>query len=658
VIKRGTEHNRRFASLVLRVARGATDVSSAADKTTKARHKSNHALGGLTVAALGVVYGDIGTSPLYALKEVFHGGHVPMSPQSVLGVLSLIFWTMTVVVSIKYVLLILRADNNGEGGLIAMLALATTAVKDKPRLRRVLMMLGLFGTAIFFGDAVITPALTVLGAVEGIDVYAPQYHKAIVPLALVVLVGLFTFQRFGTTKVGKTFGPVMLLWFTAITALGVPHIVANPSVLAALNPWHALSFAWANKLLTFVALGAVVLVVTGGEALYADLGHFGKKPIRIAWYLIVMPALVVNYFGQGAMLLARPETIRNPFYLLAPEWAEIPLFVLATCAAIVASQALITAAFSVTKQAIQLGLLPRMRIQHTSVRETGQIYVPFVNWTLLVFVVLAIVLFDTSSELTAAYGVAVTLDMTITTVMTFFVIRFGWKYPLIGSIAATVFFFVIDATFLGSNLLKVPAGGWFPLLIGIGMFTVMLTWQQGRALLSERLRDDAIELKGFLESVFLNPPTRVEGTAVFMTAEEGLTPNALMHNLKHNKVLHEQNVFVTVKLHEVPWIGFDRRVEVDALGHDCWSVRLNFGFKNDPDVPEAIEQLSGRGVQLDPMDTSYFLSRDIVIPTIGAGMAFWREKLFASMHRNAAAAADFLNLPANRVVELGSKVEL
>ncbi len=612
----------------------------------------------MTLAALGVVYGDIGTSPLYALKEVFHGGHVPLTPESILGVLSLIFWTMTVVVSVKYVLLILRADNNGEGGLIAMLALATTAVKDRPRTRRALMLLGLFGTAIFFGDAVITPALTVLGAVEGIDVYAPQFHDAIVPLTLVVLVGLFAVQRFGTTKVGKTFGPVMMLWFATLTLLGLPHIISNPGVLQALNPMHALSFAWANKMLVFIALGAVVLVVTGGEALYADLGHFGKKPIRVAWYAIVMPALVVNYFGQGAMLLAQPETIKNPFYLMAPKWAEIPLFILATAAAIVASQALITAAFSVTKQAIQLGLLPRMSIVHTSVRETGQIYVPFVNWGLLVFVILAVVLFGSSSKLTAAYGVAVTLDMTITTIMTFFVIRFGWKYPLIGSLLATVFFFVIDATFLGSNLLKVPAGGWFPLLIGIGMFTVMLTWRQGRKMMADRLRDDAIELKGFLESVFVNPPTRVEGTAVFLTAEEGLTPNALMHNLKHNKVLHEQNVFVTVKHHEVPWIGFDKRVSVEALGHDCWAVMLNFGFKNDPDVPESIELLAKRGVQLDPMDTSYFLSRDIVIPTMGAGMAFWREKLFASMHRNAASAADFLNLPTNRVVELGSKVEI
>ncbi len=616
------------------------------------------ALAGLTLAALGVVYGDIGTSPLYALKEVFHGGHVPLNPTSILGVLSLIFWTMTVVVSIKYVMLILRADNHGEGGLIAMLALATTAVKDKPRLRRALMLIGLFGTAIFFGDAVITPALTVLGAVEGIDVYAPQFHDAIIPLTLVVLTGLFAVQRFGTTKVGKTFGPVMMVWFISLTLLGLPQIWQHPQVLQALNPMHAISFAWDHKWITFVALGAVVLVVTGGEALYADLGHFGKKPIRIAWYVIVMPALVINYFGQGAMLLQRPEAIKNPFYLLAPSWAEIPLFILATMAAIVASQALITAAFSVTKQAIQLGILPRMRILHTSVRETGQIYVPFINWGLYVFVVLAVVLFGSSSKLTAAYGVAVTLDMTITTVMTFFVIRYGWQYALAGAVAATAFFFLIDVTFLLSNLLKVPAGGWFPLLIGIGMFTLMLTWKQGRKLMATRLRADAIELRGFLDAVFLSPPTRVAGTAVFLSSDADQTPNALMHNLKHNKVLHAQNLFVTVVHHEVPWIGFGKRVEVESLGHDCWSVRLNFGFKNDPDVPEALELLEGRGIQLDPMDTSYFLSRDIVIPTLGAGMAMWREKLFASMHRNASAAADFLNLPTNRVVELGSKVEI
>ena len=615
-------------------------------------------MAGLTLGALGVVYGDIGTSPLYALKEVFHGGHVATTSDNILGVLSLIFWTMTIIVSLKYVLLILRADNNGEGGLIAMLALATNAVNDKPPLRRALMLVGLFGTAIFYGDAVITPAMTVLGAVEGIDVYAPRFHDAILPLTLIVLAGLFAVQRLGTTGIGKAFGPVMLVWFITLAVLGVPHIIENPHVLVAINPMFAAAFCIANPLVSFVALGAVVLVVTGGEALYADLGHFGKKPIRLAWYCVVMPALVLNYFGQGAMLLDHPEAVKNPFFLLAPAWAEIPLFLLATCAAVVASQALITAAFSVTKQAVQLGILPRMRIVHTSVRDIGQIYVPFVNWGLFVFIVLAVVLFGSSSKLAGAYGIAVTIDMTITTVMTFFVLRFGWKYPFALCLAATGFFFVIDVTFLASNMLKLFAGGWFPLMIGVGMFTLMLTWKQGRRQLSNKLREDAIDLKSFLEAVFLSPPLRVPGTAVFLAAEAGVTPNALLHNLKHNKVLHEQNLFVSVKHHEVPWVGFNKRVQVEALGNDCWAVALNFGFKNEPDVPEALKLLEARGVQLDEMETSYFLSRDIVIPTVGAGMALWREKLFASMHRNAAAAADFLHLPTNRIVELGSKVEI
>jgi len=620
--------------------------------------RSPSALAGLTFGALGVVYGDIGTSPLYALKEVFHGGHVATTPDNILGVLSLLFWTLTVVVSIKYVLLILRADNNGEGGLIAMLALATNAVNDKPTLRRALLLVGLFGTAIFFGDAVITPAMTVLGAVEGIDVYEPHLHEAILPLTLIVMVGLFSVQRFGTGGIGKAFGPVMLTWFVVLAALGLPHIVDNPHVLAAVNPVHALNFCLEYRWVAFVALGAVVLVVTGGEALYADLGHFGKKPIRIAWYGVVMPALVINYFGQGAMLLDDPTGIKNPFFLLAPSWAEIPLFLLATAAAIVASQALITAAFSVTKQAIQLGIMPRLRIVHTSVRDTGQIYVPFINWSLFALVIVAVVFFGSSTKLAGAYGVAVTIDMTITTVMTFFVIRYGWKYPLALCIAATGIFFLIDVTFLASNLLKLLHGGWFPLLIGICVFTLMLTWKQGRRLLSDKLREDAIELPAFLEAVFINPPTRVPGTAVFLSAEKGSTPNALLHNLKHNKVLHEQNIFVTVKHHEVPFIPYEKRCEVEALGNNCWQVALHFGFKNEPDVPYALELMNKQGVQLEEMETSYFLSRDIVIPTIGSGMALWREKLFASMHRNAAAAADFLHLPTNRIVELGSKVEI
>ncbi len=630
------------------------------DKPLKPAGKSPHkpAITGLTLAALGVVYGDIGTSPLYALKEIFHGGHVEATPANILGVLSLVFWTITVIISLKYVLLILRADNNGEGGLIAMLALATHAVADKPRLRRTLMTVGLFGTAVFYGDGVITPAISVLSAVEGLEVAAPQLHDWVIPLTLIVLTGLFAVQRFGTGGIGKWFGPITLVWFAVLVALGIPHIAAHPGVLVALNPAYAFSFVAAQPLVAFVALGAVVLVVTGGEALYADLGHFGKLPIRIAWYALVMPALVINYFGQGALLLSRPEAIVNPFYLMAPDWARLPLVFLATAATVIASQALISAAFSVTKQAIQLGILPRMTIQHTSVRDTGQIYVPFVNWGLFVFIVLAVVMFKSSTNLASAYGIAVTLDMTITTVMTFFVLRYGWGYPLALCVAATGFFFVIDVMFFASNLLKLFGGGWFPIVIGIFMFTLMMTWTQGRKLLSHKLRTDAIPLPDFLEAVFVSPPARADGTAVFLTSEAGITPNALLHNLKHNKVLHRYNLFVTVQQHDVPWIGFDKRVEMNPLGHDCWAVALHFGFKNEPDVPEALKLLEGRGVPLDEMQTSYFLSRDIVIPTFGEGMAMWREKLFASMHRNAGAAADFLNLPTNRVVELGAKVEI
>ncbi len=622
------------------------------------KQKSPAALAALTLAALGVVYGDIGTSPLYALKEIFHGGHVATTPANILGVLSLIFWTLTVIISLKYVLLILRADNNGEGGLIAMLALATNAVRDKPQLRRTLMTVGLFGTAVFYGDGVITPAISVLSAVEGLGVAAPALQDWVIPLTLIVLTGLFAVQRFGTGGIGKWFGPITLVWFAALVLLGLPHIAAHPGVLVALNPAYAWAFIAAQPLLAFVALGAVVLVVTGGEALYADLGHFGKLPIRIAWYALVMPALVINYFGQGALLLSQPAAISNPFFLMAPDWARLPLVFLATAATVIASQALITAAFSVTKQAIQLGILPRMTVHHTSVRDTGQIYVPFVNWGLFVFIVLAVVMFKSSTNLAAAYGIAVTLDMTITTVMTFFVIRYGWGYPLALCLAATGFFFVIDVLFFASNLLKLFGGGWFPIVIGIFMFTLMLTWTQGRKLLSHKLRTDAIPLTEFLEGVFMSPPARAEGTAVFLTSEIGITPNALLHNLKHNKVLHQFNLFVTVQQHDVPWIGFDKRVQMDSLGHDCWAVTLHFGFKNEPDVPEALQLLEGRGVPLDDMQTSYFLSRDIVIPTFGDGMAMWREKLFASMHRNAGAAADFLNLPTNRVVELGAKVEI
>ena len=627
-------------------------------RSSPSQSPSGSKLAALTLGAVGVVYGDIGTSPLYALKEVFAHGRLDITQANIFGVLSLVFWTMTVIVSVKYVLLILRADNNGEGGLIAMLALASQAVKERPALRRRLLVLGIFGTAIFFGDGVITPAITVLSAVEGLGVVAPGLHDYIVPLTLVVLTLLFAAQRFGTGGIGKFFGPVTVVWFAVLTVLGVIHIADNPSVLFALSPHHALRFMWQQPLVAFISLGAVVLCVTGAEALYADMGHFGKRPIRLAWFGLVMPALVINYFGQGAMLLARPETVKNPFFEMAPGWAQVPLIVLATAAAVIASQALITAAFSVTKQAMQLGYLPRLRVTHTSVRETGQIYVPFVNWGLYVCIVLAVVTFGSSSKLASAYGIAVTTDMLITTTMTFFVIRYSWKYPWALCIAATGFFFLVDAMFFAANAIKVLEGGWFPLAIGGVMFTLMMTWKQGRRLMGVRLREESIDLESFLESVFIHPPVRVDGTAVFLSAERGSTPNALMHNLKHNKVLHAQNLFVTVTHHEVPWVSFDKRVSIEALGHCCWQVTLNFGFKNDPDVPEALRLLAGRGVQCDDMETSYFLSRDIVIPSIGSGMAMWREKLFASMHRNAASAADFLSLPTNRVVELGSKVEI
>ena len=621
-------------------------------------HRPASSLAALTLGAIGVVYGDIGTSPLYALKEVFAHGHVPLTPDNIYGVLSLVFWTLSIVVSVKYVMLILRADNNGEGGLIAMLALASQAVREQPVLRRRLLLLGIFGTAIFFGDGVITPAISVLSAVEGLEVAAPGLHRYVVPLTLAVLTLLFIFQRFGTGSVGRLFGPITVLWFAVLAALGAVHIAENPAILWALSPHHALGFLVSQPAIAFIALGSVVLCVTGAEALYADMGHFGKRPIRLAWFSLVMPALVINYFGQGAMLLLHPENVRNPFYEMAPTWALYPLIGLATCATVIASQALITAAFSVTKQAIQLGYLPRLRISHTSVKETGQVYVPFVNWSLNACIVLAVIVFGSSSKLAGAYGIAVTIDMLITTTMTFFVIRYGWKYPWSLCLAATGFFFVVDTVFFAANAVKLFDGGWFPVVLGALMFTLMMTWKQGRRLMRDRMRDDSIDLKSFLDAVFVSPPTRVPGTAVFLVSEQGFTPNALLHNLKHNKVLHETNLFVTVEHLEIPWLSFDKRCKIESLGRDCWQVTMSFGFKNDPDVPESLELLKLRGVALDPMDTSYFLSRDIVIPTLGHGMAMWREKLFASMHRNAAAAADFLRLPANRVVELGSKVEI
>ncbi|MDO9033207.1 MAG: potassium transporter Kup [Hydrogenophaga sp.] len=612
----------------------------------------------LTLGAIGVVYGDIGTSVLYAIKEIFGSGHVPFTHENVYGVLSIVFWTLTVIVSLKYVVLVLRADNAGEGGLIAMLALASQAVKDKPELRKWLLVIGIFGTSLFYGDGVITPAISVLSAVEGLEVVSPAFKQYVVPITLVVLFGLFFVQKRGTGGIGKFFGPITVLWFVSIAVLGVSHIVGHPEILAALSPHHALRFMWQQPGTTFIILGAVVLCVTGGEALYADLGHFGKKPIRVAWFAIVMPCLTLNYFGQGALLLADPEAVKNPFFNMAPDWALLPLVGLATMATVIASQALISGAFSVTKQAVQLGYLPRLNLHHTSVHDTGQIYLPIVNWGLFSAIVLAVVMFKSSTNLAAAYGIAVTLDMLITTVLTFFVIRYGWKYPLWLCLLATGFFFVVDLAFFSSNLLKLFAGGWFPLLIGGVVFALMMTWKQGRALMAAKQQAESLDLDSFLEAVFMAPPLRVEGTAVFLTADTGTVPNALLHNLKHNKVLHVQNLFVTVRSHEVPWIALDKRLEVEPLGHDCWQVVIHYGFKDDPDVPKALRLMSARGCELEPMTTSYFLSRDLVVPTLGSGMAPWREKIFAQMHHNAGAAAEFLNLPSNAVIELGSKIEI
>ena len=615
-------------------------------------------LAALTLGAIGVVYGDIGTSVLYAMKEVFGSGHVAFTPDNVFGILSIFFWTLTTIVSVKYVLLVLRADNNGEGGLVAMLALASMAVKDKPALRNKMMLVGIFGPCLFYGDGVITPAISVLSAVEGLEVVSPGLKRYVIPLTLFILFGLFFVQKNGTSGIGKFFGPITLVWFGVIAALGVYHIVDHPEILWALSPHHALRFMFTEPEVTFLILGAVVLCVTGGEALYADMGHFGKKPIRLAWFAVVMPCLVLNYFGQGALLLAEPEAVKNPFYMMAPDWLLVPLVCLATAATVIASQALITGAFSVTKQVVQMGFLPRLQVLHTSVRDTGQIYIPLVNWGLFAIIVLAVAMFKSSSNLAAAYGIAVCTDMLITTVLTFFVIRYSWKYPLWLCLVSTGFFFVVDITFWASNLLKLVEGGWFPLLIASVIMLLMLTWRDGRAILYEKRQADALELRSFLEAVFIAPPLRVEGSAVFLTSGKGSVPNAMLHNLKHNKVLHKQNLFVNVQNHEVPWIEEDKRLEVEALGNDCWQVVVHYGFKDDPDVPGALSMLGDMGCKLEPMSTSYFLSRDSIVPTVGAAMSEWREKLFSQMHLNASSAADFLNLPSNSVVELGSKIEI
>jgi KUP system potassium uptake protein len=615
----------------------------------------------LTLAALGVVFGDIGTSPLYAVKETFSPAHgLPFTPATILGGLSTIFWSLLIVVSLKYVVLVMRADNRGEGGTMALLALASNALKTRPQLRLVVVLLGLLGAALFLGETVLTPAVSVVSAIEGLEVGTPLFKSWVLPLSVVVLLGLFTLQRIGTARVGGLFGPVCLLWFFAIGAVGVWNIWLNPGVLAALDPRHAYGFVTNHAFASFAVLGAVLLAFTGTESLYADMGHFGKWPIRLAWFALVLPALVLNYFGQGALLIANPAAVENPFYHAFPGWALYPMVVLATMATVIASQASITGTASLTRQAIQLGFLPRLNIVQTSARAYGQVYVPALNWFLLVMVLAAVLVFGTSSNLTQAYGVALTGTMLVTTILTFFVIRYAWRYPLWLCLAATGFFFAIDVAFFGSAMLKVPHGGWFPLAIGVGVFIIMTTWRRGREVMFARLSESAVPLQPFLKSLMRDPPHRVPGTAIFLTAAPEATPHALLHNLNHNKVLHERVVFLTVEIRDVPWVSFEERVTCERMGHGCWMVRVRFGFMNRPDVMRALEVCGALGLEFDMMQTSFFLSRQQVVPAPGgpSTMWRWRERMFSAMARNAGNITDYFNIPTNRVIELGTRVEI
>jgi len=615
---------------------------------------------GLALLALGIVFGDIGTSPLYAVKETFAPGHgIPLEIANILGGLSTIFWSIMVVVSFKYVLLIMRADNKGEGGIMALLALVSSAVKSGNGARAPILVLGVIGASLFFGDAVLTPAISVLSAVEGLEVGTAALKPYVVPIAVAVIATLFAFQRHGTAIVGAFFGPICLVWFLALGAVGIYNIAQNPVVLVALNPLHALSFVTGHGFASFVVLGAVLLAFTGAEALYADMGHFGKRAVRLAWFGLVLPALVLNYFGQGALLIARPEALANPFYHAYPEWALYPMVGLATAATVIASQATISGAYSITRQAIQLGYLPRMSVQHTSEKEIGQIYVPGLNWILLAAVLAAVIGFGSSSKLAAAYGVAVVGTMMIDTFLTFFVIRYNWGYNLLLAVFATGFFLVVDATFFSASLLKIGEGGWFPLTVGAAMFVVMVTWRRGRELLLARLKDSSVPLEAFLNSLFKNPPTRVPGTAVFLTSTPGTVPHALLHNLAHNKVLHQRVVFLTVIIKDVPWIPDDERLTIEPLGHDCYRLMVYFGFKDQPDIMRVLELCRAHDLPFEPLQTSFFLSRETVIPSIRVeGMALWRERLFSTMARNAGSAVEYFNLPANRVIEVGTQVEI
>ena len=614
----------------------------------------------LSFAALGIVYGDIGTSPLYAIRECFHGPHaIAPTHDHVLGVLSLIFWALVIVISLKYLVFVLRADNGGEGGILSLTALATPIRPTGRSERSLLIMIGIFGAALLYGDGIITPAISVLGAMEGLSVATPVLQPYIVPITIAILIALFLFQSRGTAGIGKVFGPVTLLWFIVLAVLGVLQIIRVPSVLAAVNPLHAVRFFMETGWQGYLVLGSVFLVVTGGEALYADMGHFGTRPIRIDWFTIVLPSLLLNYFGQGALLLENPAAAENPFYLLAPAWAIYPMILLAVAAAVIASQAVISGAFSLTMQAVQLGFSPRIRIDHTSTREYGQIYIAGINWALMIGCVLIVLGFRTSSNLAAAYGVAVTSTMVITTLLFYVVAResWGWSRLTAGSLAAA--FLVVDFAFFGANIIKVAQGGWLPLVLAAAIFTVMTTWKRGRRVVSERIQAEGKPLDRFLEEILRRPLTRVPGTAVFMNGSASRTPPALRHNIAHNKVLHERVVFVTVKTQQVPHVPVQQRLDVEELGHGLYRVKVHYGFMEDPDIPEALRGALTQGMPLvDPDVATYFLGRETIISSRRPGMARWRERLFGLIARNATTATAYFGIPPGQVVEMGEQIEI
>lgn len=614
----------------------------------------------LALGALGVVYGDIGTSPLYAFRESFHESHgLAVTHDNVLGILSLIFWALITLISIKYLIFVMRADNRGEGGILALTALVNRirpVARRTPRYR--LILLGLFGTALLYGDGIITPAISVLSAVEGLEVATPTFEPYIIPLTIAILVGLFLFQSQGTERVGKVFGPATLLWFIVLAWLGIRWIVHQPQVFFAINPLYGINFFVTNGWLGFWVLGSVFLVVTGGEALYADMGHFGKAPIRWAWFAVVLPALLLNYFGQGALLLEDPHAVENPFYHMAPEWALYPVVVLATIATVIASQALITGAFSLTRQAVQLGYLPRIEIRHTSSEEIGQIYIPGVNWVLMISCIALVLAFGSSSNLAAAYGVAVTSTMVITAILLYILEREKWGWSRPAAIAFTAFFLLIDFAFWGANIVKFTHGGWLPLVIGVVVFTSMTTWKRGRVILSERLRAGSMLFTSFTERLRTDKFAHVPGTAIFMYSDPESTPPALLHNMKHNKVLHEQVVLLSVNTEEIPRVPTKERIEVHKLENGFYRVILHYGFMEDPNVPRDLARARKLGLEYKPSETTYFLGREHLFASKTPGMAIWRENLFAAMSRNARTATDFFRLPPDRVVELGSQVEL